>query len=398
MNADLPKRVLIVNTSGDAASSIVRDLATAGCEVVAADFDRPPLGLRSRHCRRAHRLPDAADPALDDALLGIVQREQPDVVLPLGVRATIAACRLRPALERLAALNVPAPGAFHATFDHAVCQAECAQLGIPCPRAYALEEACAVLEGRDSETKLVVKPRTDVGAALGVSYVSDADSLRRSVAACEGSFGGAVIHEFIPGAPDRMHTALLLFDRDSRLAAAFTTRKLRQWPPSGGVTAASVSIAERSLVEHALPFFAKWRWRGPAEVEFKLDPRDDRQKVIEINGRFPAYARFAIQCGLPVGRLAASLALGRTAPPALRFPDYAVGRRYMNPGLLARIVLADWRAGPSKIAALKQAAADCAGAGAQLQDMLSDPSPMIGRLLMDAAALLGRRPRRGPRL
>lgn len=295
----------------------------------------------------------------------------------------IAACKLEAILQRLTALNVPALDAFRATFDHAVCQAECVKLGIPCPHAYPLEEACAILAEGKGRVTLVVKPQTDVGAAIGLSYVSDVGSLRQSVAECEGSFGGALIQEFIPGDPAAMHTALLLFDRNSNLAAAFTTRKIRQWPPPGGLTAVSVSIAERCLVEQALPFFAKWRWRGPAEVEFKLDPRDGRYKVIEINGRFPAYARFAALCGLVVGRLAVELALGEAAPTAPRFPDYVVGRRYVNPGLFLRTVLADWRANPSKRAVLKRAAADCAGAGAQLRSMLSDPLPMVGRVLAD---------------
>jgi predicted ATP-grasp superfamily ATP-dependent carboligase len=318
-------------------------------------------------------------------------------VLPLGTRATAAVCRLRPALERLTGLNVPAHDAFQATFDHAVCQAECVKLGIPCPRAYSLEEARDILGEGKNNTMLVVKPQTDVGASLGLNYVSNADSLLRCVADCVKRFGGAVIHEFIPGDPTLMHTALLLFDRDSRLSAAFTTRKIRQWPPSGGVTAAGISIAEKQLVEIALPFFARWRWRGPVEVECKLDPRDGRYKVIEINGRFPGYARFAMVCGLPLAVLTAGLALGGTAPRPLRFWDYEVGRKYVNPALFLRTVLADLRANPSPLAALKQAAADCAGTGAQFRSLLSDPLPVIGRLLQDVTQMAGRRPGGGLR-
>jgi len=393
MNADLPQRVLLVNTGGDVAPSIAGELAAAGCDVIAAEFDRLPLGLRSRHLVRTHLLPSRDDRALDDTLVGIVQCERPDVVIPVGMRAMIVVCRLRATLEQLTALNVPDLDAFQVTLDHAVCQAECVRLGIPCPRAYSLEQACAILDPQAGATTLVVKPRTDVGAARGLAYVSDTDSLRRCVADCEKRFGGAVIHEFIPGDPTLMRTALLLFDRESRLAAAFTTRKIRQWPPTGGVTAASISTAERSVVDLALPFFAQWRWRGPAEVECKLDPRDGRWKVIEINGRFPGYARFAMLCGMPLGRLTARLALGGVAPPAFFFPDYAVGRKYVAPGVFLRTVFADWRTHRFKLTAIQQAAADAAGAGAHLRSMLSDPLPLVGRLLRDIADIAGRRQR-----
>ena len=106
------------------------------------------------------------------------------------------------------------------------------------------------------------------------------------------------MEEFIPGGPDAMRTVVVLFDRRTRLVAHFTTRKLRQLPATGGMTTMSVSTDDRALVELVLPLFAAWRWEGPAEVELKIDARDGRAKLIEVNPRLPAYLAFAIRCGL----------------------------------------------------------------------------------------------------
>ena len=105
--------------------------------------------------------------------------------------------------------------------------------------------------------------------------------------------------------------------------------------------------------------------------------------VIEINGRLPAYARFASLCGLPLGRVLVDIALGHDAAGAAPYPACAAGQRYVNPGLTLRTLVADWRAGGSLAAAMRRAAADARGGGAQLAAMLADPAPLVGRTLRD---------------
>jgi D-aspartate ligase len=172
---------------------------------------------------------------------------------------------------------------------------------------------------------------------------------------------------------------LLLFSRESRLVAAFTTRKTRQWPVTGGATAASCSTTEEYLVDQVLPFFEKWRWRGSAEVELKLDCRDGRHKVIEINPRFPGYLRFPCECGLDFPVLAVDLALGSQAASPGAYPAYETGARYLNPGLFVRTVASDLR--HRRVSQLRHAVGDMRGVGCLVLDVLDDPLPLFGRLL-----------------
>jgi predicted ATP-grasp superfamily ATP-dependent carboligase len=189
-----------------------------------------------------------------------------------------------------------------------------------------------------------------------------------------------------------MRTVVVLFDKGNELIAAFTTHKHRQWPTTGGVTAVSVSTAEFHLVEQILPFFRKWRWRGAAEVELKYDSRDGRYKVIEINPRFPAYLRFPNICGLPLVRLAATLALGEKNTTPLKFPSYTVGKKYLNPGLFLRTIWEDLRQAPDKTGALRRAVVDLDGAESAIAGMISDSLPLLGRFLLDVGQLVRPRP------
>jgi hypothetical protein len=174
-----------------------------------------------------------------------------------------------------------------------------------------------------------------------------------------------------------MKTVMLLFDRDGAPAAAFTARKVRQWPQTGGATAVSRSTADAGLVDSVLPFFRAVGWRGAAEVELKHDARDGRDKVIEINPRFPGYARFPWHCGLDLPLLAARLALGDAAPAVL--PDYRTGETYVAPTLFARTVREDART-VGLVRSLRRAWADARGGGAIVRGMLADPLPLVVRM------------------
>jgi hypothetical protein len=85
-------------------------------------------------------------------------------------------------------------------------------------------------------------------------------------------YGGCLIQEYIPGGADALHTVTVVCSGTGRLAGGFTARKIRHWPSLGGVTACGVSTREELLVDGVLPFFARVRWRGPAEVELKRGP------------------------------------------------------------------------------------------------------------------------------
>jgi predicted ATP-grasp superfamily ATP-dependent carboligase len=226
---------------------------------------------------------------------------------------------------------------------------------------------------------VVVKPDSDIGAASGVRFVRDEASLRKAVGECEEQFGRTLIEEYIPGGPEAMRTVVLLFSRESRLAAAFTTRKIRQWPDTGGLTAVSCSTDEEYLVRQVLPFFEKWRWRGSAEVELKFDARDGRHKVVEINPRFPGYLRFAAQCGLDMPLLAVGLALGDDSGWAGAYPAYRTGTRYVNPGLFLKTVASGFRR--NGVDELRHALRDMRGLGSAFPDLLRDPLPLVGRAL-----------------
>ncbi len=380
------KTVLVTSATTGPGLAMVKSLAAAGYRIITADFEGSWRGLRSRYSSAHYCLPAANQQEFENSLLDLLDRVRPDAFLPLGSRSVFIASKNRDRIAAVTAVNVPPLEAFLAAYNKGVCMAECRQLGIPCPILYSLEQASDVLK-EDRDSVLVVKPDCDVGAAMGVCYVRNREQLYTALGECETRFGGAVIEEYIPGGVEATKTVVLLFSPQSRLIAAFTTRKIRQWPETGGITAVSRSTADEHLVKLVLPFFQKWRWCGVAEVELKCDIRNGQDKVIEINPRFPGYLRFLLECGLGLAALAANPALdGQAVPNAIflnwsTLPSYTTGAKYYNPGLVLRAFLSKLRSGELGKAGLREGLREMLGAAATLPGLLRDPMPLLGRVL-----------------
>jgi predicted ATP-grasp superfamily ATP-dependent carboligase len=363
--------------------AVIRALGTQGIEVIGADDRKLPFNLHSRYAKRNYVYPRTEKDGFIEALIGMMEREKPDVLLPLG--GTNLVCKHLSAIEKYTNLIVPAFESFKVAFDNQRALEALGPLGIACPQVLNDEEAIDELrrnERRANPVSIVIKPRQDFGGGSGVFFVKNIDEFTKSKLKVEREFGKSVVQEYIPGDTASMRTVNLLFDRQSRLAAYFTSRKIRQWPESGGISALSISTHEWGLVELVLPFFSKWRWQGPAEVELKIDTRDNQPKLIEINPRFWGYVGFPIRCGVNFPLIASKLALGENIAEGA-CPKYPAGIKYVNPTAFLKAVGHDIRTSPNKAQAIHRALADLKGKKVTNNLKLTDPLSIVGKILQE---------------
>ena len=84
-----------------------------------------------------------------------------------------------------------------------------------------------------------------------------------------------------------------------RLVAEFSHRRIREKPPSGGVSVLCESVpVVPQAKQYAQALLDALRWEGVAMVEFKMDMADQSLKLIEINGRFWGSLQLAIDAGV----------------------------------------------------------------------------------------------------
>jgi len=161
-----------------------------------------------------------------------------------------------------------------------------------------------------------------------------------------------MLQEYVPGPPARHYMIEGFVDRSGQISVRFARQRVRMEPPDFGDSTCMVTIAldaVRDAIEPLDRLLAALRYRGMFEAEFKLDDRDGRFKLLEVNARPWMFLGFAAVCGVDFCGMAYQDALGLPVVPVHR---YAVGRRFIIPYLDAfscwrlirehRLTLWDW--------------------------------------------------------
>jgi D-aspartate ligase len=173
-----------------------------------------------------------------------------------------------------------------------------ARVGVETPRIFGRippsgEDACATAACGPSPSGIafpvVVKPRQShlfyerfrrkLVPANNPLELQEAVHLFRE-AGLEG-----LIQEWIPGPDSNYFNYSIFIDRAGEPRGGFTMRKLRKAPPFFGVCRVAETSDEIGLREPTLELLRGAGWRGMANAEYKLDPRDGRYKLMEVNGR-----------------------------------------------------------------------------------------------------------------
>lgn len=324
-------RILVTDGDARATLAVVRALGRSGHYVAVGERQSPALAQSSRYCRERLTYPDPFEngPAFVSWLLSEVQRLGIDVVLPVSDVATALVADHRAEFERICRVPLPPRGALLRAADKADVMRLAETLGVPIPRTFFLEEPAQIEAAAAALTfPVVVKPRrsrvrTEEGwKACSVTYAADLADLRAKVRAWPAAAYPLLLQEKIPGPG----LGVFLCIHDGATVAAFSHRRLREKPPSGGVSVLSESVAMRpDLKEYAERLLTALEWNGVAMVEFKLDERDNVPKLMEINGRFWGSLQLAIDAGVDFPSiLVDSLTRGGSVAAA---PAYRVGVR-----------------------------------------------------------------------
>lgn len=118
---------------------------------------------------------------------------------------------------------------------------------------------------------------------------------------------------------------IFLLTHNGQPKAFFAHRRIREKPPSGGVSVVCESIEPpKEALDAAKLLFERVGWTGVGMVEFKMDKRDNRPKLMEVNARFWGSLQLAISAGVDFPYLLYNMALGQDCSG----PDaYKIGLR-----------------------------------------------------------------------
>lgn len=318
-------RILVTDGEQRSTLAVVRSLGRAGHTVLVAGRTPRPLAGASRYCAGSLVLPppeqDAA--AYLAAVEGLVDAQGVDLSIPMTDRAATLLLELRDRRPGLA-LPFPASSAYEAASDKMRLLELGASIGVPVPDQVILQRADDPALGEVDRLgwPLVLKPwrsvaRTPRGvASFEVRIVSDPRACRARLAELPPEAFPVLAQKKVVGPG----LGVFLLTHRGQTRASFAHRRLREKPPTGGVSTYRESVPVRpDLLEHAERLARALEWTGVAMVEFKEDAATGTPYLMEINARFWGSLQLAVDAGVDFPRLLVDMTLEGDVPPVTSY-------------------------------------------------------------------------------
>ena len=321
--------VLVTDGHQRAALAITRSLGRRGMKVWVGEEQPGSLAAASRHCTREVIYPSPyKDPVgFERFLFQFIAREPVHAVMVASDVTTHIASRNADKIRQYAALTVPPFDAFESVTDKWSLLQRAVALGIPIPVTHFVDGKAALATHMPRiDYPVVVKPTrsrilTEKGWVSGSAQyaANEADLLRLYRDTDYLASSPSLIQERIVGSG----LGLFALCDHGRLVATFAHIRLRERPPSGGVSVLCESVPfDPELQNHAIQLLEPLGWHGVAMLEYKQDLQTGQPVLMEVNGRFWGSLQLAIDAGLDFPYLTCQLALDQ--PLNLPVP-YTVG-------------------------------------------------------------------------
>jgi predicted ATP-grasp superfamily ATP-dependent carboligase len=367
-------RVLVTDGHWRKTLAVLRSLGRQGVAVTVGESSPLATALFSKYCDRRMVYPSVRrnPQAFLAALRRELQARAYELLIPMEEETTLLLARHRAEFAPLARLPIPPAQALLQARDKGWLLQHASREGIPMPRTFWVKDLDDVRAAREAiPPPWVIKPRVGSGA-FGIAYIEHEDDLSAAYQEVHRTFPFPLIQERIPSEGEAFGLAALL-DGEGRVKASFTHRRLREYPVTGGPSTLRESVHHPRVEELGIRLLRSLQWYGVAMVEFKMDPRDNQPKLMEMNPRFWGSLALAIHAGVDFPYLLYKMALGEEFEPVL---EYEVGARcrWLLPGDILHFLT-----NPQRLY-LRPSFFRFRG---MAYDILSrdDPMPTLGRLL-----------------
>jgi predicted ATP-grasp superfamily ATP-dependent carboligase len=315
-------RVLVTDGDQRAALAVVRSLGRAGYEVNVCSFRPRSIAGTSRYSSRSYKVADPlrhSESFLSD-LEQLITATRADVLLPISEASLLL---VLPNRERFnCAIPFAAASAFDEVCDKRRVLETAGKLGIAVPDQTEIVKATDISRLGELQFPLVIKPSRSVAGKegkrirVGVTYAANAQNLHKELERIPSDAYPVLLQRRIGG--PGFGISVLVWEGE--LVAAFAHRRIREKPPSGGVSVLRESIPlDQKLLSQSLALLRDFNWKGVAMVEYKLDADSGLPHLMEINGRFWGSLPLAFDAGVDFPNLVVQVALGANPDPVTTY-------------------------------------------------------------------------------
>lgn len=387
-------RVLLADGAMPGSLAITRSLGKRGIEVTSFDAMRWSTASLSRYCTHSLKCPSPEKDvsAFLKWLHGVVTSGRHDVLLPFAEVSNLLISMHKADLAKRILVGAPDYELLEKTHDKEKTLRIAQDVHLDVPDTHIIRDLREIGALKDKlEYPVVVKPRSkvsvrdgrvEIAKVLPGNYVHSGDELLAKYERVHSVSPFPLIQECIKGVG---YGVSALMDKGEP-KAVFMHKRLREYPITGGASTLRVSCYDEELKEQGLRMLRALNWQGVAMVEFKRDERDNRYKLIEVNGRWWGSLQLAVLSGVDFPHLYLRVLGGETVAPLYAY-KVGVKCRSLIPFDFLWLVSA-MRNGPQRLRRVRE----FLSTREIRDDVISaeDPLPVIGAIRVAAYYALRR--------
>lgn len=328
---------LVLDGAERASLAVTRSLGMKGIRVTVAESYSCSTSSLSKYCKNrvVYSSPEKDAARFLEDLLSLVKTGKYQIIYPLRETTNILLSMHKKEFEKYVIVPIPDYDKLLVTCDKFKTLELALKNNVPCPETYLVNKADELPQ--DVAFPLVVKPRLKTVIVknkpvmlkvVSRNYVTNRDELRLVFDEIVNRCGIApLVQEFVPGEGYGVE-ALCHFGEPR---AVFVHHRLREYPITGGASTFREGVHEPQMMQFALAILQQLKWHGVAMVEFKMDKRDNKPKLMEINGRFWGSLALPVASGVDFPFLLNKMMIDGDVEPVMNYKT-GVKCRWFIPG------------------------------------------------------------------
>lgn len=303
------QKVLILDANQRSALAATRSLGNKGIPVIVADEAKQTLAGSSKYCQETFVYPSPYKQTEDFIIIlkKEILKRGVKIIFPMTEITTYLLLKYRDEFA-----NIDIPFAPFETFDRLTDKWKlfelAQQFGTPIPKTYFIKNLNSAALSSTLASALtflkfpvVLKPYRSRILSNGkwistsVKYANSVEELKEIIKKTEYlNQYPFLIQEYIKGEGQ----GIFALYNQGEPVVFFAHKRLREKPPSGGVSVLSESVEiDQHMREIAHKILNHVKWHGVAMVEFKVSP-DGTPYLMEVNARFWGSLQLAIDAGV----------------------------------------------------------------------------------------------------
>lgn len=317
--------VLLTNASAPKGVVVTQSLGRKEIEITTSDCDRLSPAFFSKYSRYHFLYADPVKSPVEfvNSIQNHLKRRKIDVLMPVNSKETLIISKNKDKFTPYTKVPFEDFDKMMQLNDKNETMKIALELDIRVPRTFNLKNITELQEiSKTIEYPVVIKLR-NATSSVGLSYAHCAEELISKYKRTITKFNlipsnYPILQEYIPG--NGYGVSMLYNQGDIR--AMFTHKRLREYPITGGPSTYRISVRHPEMEYMAKKLLDHVGWHGVAMVEFKLDERNNKPVLIEVNPRFWGSVYQAIAAGVDFPYLLYEMAANGDVKPVF---NYKVG-------------------------------------------------------------------------